>query len=40
MTCATQVIGPVLIRDEQQKVGTIHLWHQSALMLSSLASWL
>jgi len=37
---AAQVVGPVLIGDEQQEIGPVCLPHQSALMFNSLANWL
>jgi hypothetical protein len=40
MPCTAEVIGPVLVGDEQQKIGPLCLAHQSALMFSSLANWL
>jgi hypothetical protein len=39
MPRTAQVIGTVLVGDEQQEVGLPRPDHQSALMFSSLASW-
>jgi hypothetical protein len=37
--CTPQVVGPVLVGDEQKKIGPTRQRHQSALMFSALASW-